>query len=123
MFLSINDIYVIPGILHNPSTSVNVLFENFRLGLIDAIAADIEFCKDVSKVSVQLQTLTSLQNFSENCENLFLEECPNHLQWHADLYNSLNLNSSHYGHNDCGLTAAMAVVMVMKTMHILFKMI
>ena len=68
MFLSINDIYVIPGIPHNPPASVNMLFEDFKLGFIDSIAADIEFVKDVSKVSVQLQTLTSLQHFVENCE-------------------------------------------------------
>ena len=48
--------------------SVNMLFEDFKLGFIDSIAADIEFVKDVSKVSVQLQTLTSLQHFVENCE-------------------------------------------------------
>ena len=45
-----------------------MLFEDFKLGFIDSIAADIEFVKDVSKVSVQLQTLTSLQHFVENCE-------------------------------------------------------
>ena len=68
IFLSINDIYVIPAIPHNPPTSVNMLFENFKLGFIDSISADTEFCKDISKVSVQLQTLTSLQNFVESCE-------------------------------------------------------
>ena len=45
-----------------------MLFEDFKLGFIDSIAADIEFVKDVCKVSVQLQTLTSLQHFVENCE-------------------------------------------------------
>ena len=63
MFLSINDIYVIPSVPHNPPHSVNMLFEDFKLGFLDSIAADIEFVKDVTKVSVQLQTLTSLQHF------------------------------------------------------------
>ena len=68
IYLATMDIYSIPSWPHNPPITHNKLFEDFKLAFIDSISSDFEFCKDVSKVSVQLQTLQSLQYFVENQE-------------------------------------------------------
>ena len=68
MYNAAMDIHVIPNHPHDPPRTINLLFENFKIGFIDSIASDFEFCKDGSKVSVQIQTLHSLQSFVENAE-------------------------------------------------------
>ena len=53
MYNAAMDIYVIPSHPHDPPRTINLLFENFKIGFKDSIASDFEFCKDGSKVSVQ----------------------------------------------------------------------
>ena len=63
-----NSIYEIPLQKHDPPGSLNALFENFLPEFCEAVANNIDFYKELSKVITQIKDLATLTTFVENHE-------------------------------------------------------